>query len=298
MALIRKSIPILLLAICPLAVYGDDQSINWNRLLYKTNPSLQAEWGTRFEHGEGVSQDYGRAIELYCAAAKRGYAPAQYQLGWLYANGRGVERDDALAAAWFRLAAKRGHSQAKNMLAIMATHGKQRATCVFPAAMQFAQGSPGKVSRQRRQVEKWVRRLAPDYGLDPILVLAVIQAESSFNSQARSPKNARGLMQLMPETATRFGIQNPLDPIQNLHGGMAYLRWLLAFFQGNVRLALAGYNAGEQAVLKYHGVPPYAETLAYVRKIIQLYGRPTHPPVEAVVEPAPILAALETREVQ
>jgi hypothetical protein len=72
----------------------------------------------------------------------------------------------------------------------------------------------------------------------------------------------------------------------------------LAFFQGNVRLALAGYNAGEQAVLKYHGVPPYAETLGYVRKIIQLYGRLTHPPVEAVVAPAPILAALQAREVQ
>ena len=294
MALIRKSILILSLTICPLTVYSDDQPINWNKLLYKTTPALQAEWGTRFEHGEGVSQDYGRAIELYCAAAKRGYVPAQYQLGWLYANGRGVERDDALAAAWFRLAAKHGHSQAKNMLAIMTTQGNKRATCVFPAAMQFAKGS-GKFSRQRRQVEKWVRQLAPDYGLDPTLVLAVIQAESSFNSQARSPKNAQGLMQLMPATATRFGIQNPLDPIQNLHGGMSYLRWLLAFFQGNVRLALAGYNAGEHAVLKYYGVPPYAETLAYVRKIIRVYGRSTHPPVEAVVEPAPILAALEAR---
>jgi soluble lytic murein transglycosylase-like protein len=203
-----------------------------------------------------------------------------------------------LAAAWFRLAAKRGHTQAKNMLAIMAIRGKKRATCVVPPAMRLTQSLTGKYSRQRRQVEKWVRRLAPDYGLDPILVLAVIQAESSFNSQARSPKTAQGLMQLMPETAARFGIQNPLDPIQNLHGGMAYLRWLLAFFQGNVRLVLAGYNAGEQAVLKYHGVPPYAETLAYVRKIIQLYGHLTHPPVEAVVEPAPILAALETRELQ
>jgi soluble lytic murein transglycosylase-like protein len=297
MALFGKSIFILLLTICPLVVYGDNQSINWNQLLDKANPALQAEWAARFEHGEGVSQDYGRAIELYCAAANQGYAPAQYQLGWLYANGRGVERDDALAAAWFRLAAKGGYSQAKNMLAIVATHVKQRATCVFPGALQFTKGS-GKFSRQHRQVEQWVRRLAPDYGLDPILVLAVIQAESSFNSQARSPKNAQGLMQLMPETAARFGIQNPLDPIQNLHGGMSYLRWLLAFFQGNVRLALAGYNAGEQAVLKYHGVPPYAETLAYVRKIIQLYGRLTHPPVEAVVAPAPILAALQTREVQ
>lgn len=79
-------------------------------------------------------------------------------------------------------------------------------------------------------------------------MLAVIEAESGFNSQARSVKNAQGLMQLIPETAERFGVQDPYDPVQNLQGGMAYLRWLLAYFQGDVRLSLAGYNAGEGAV--------------------------------------------------
>lgn len=77
-----------------------------------------------------------------------------------------------------------------------------------------------------------------------------------------------------------------MDPLQNLHGGMAYLRWLLAFFQGDVRLALAGYNAGEQTVLKYGGIPPYAETQSYVEKITRLYGHVTHPPVGLAVQPA------------
>ena len=86
---------------------------NWNKLLRASNADTQAEWGQRYEHGEGVPQDYVKAVRLYCAAAKRSHAVAQYQLGWLYANGRGVARDDALAAAWFRLAAKQGDAYAK-----------------------------------------------------------------------------------------------------------------------------------------------------------------------------------------
>jgi soluble lytic murein transglycosylase-like protein len=128
--------------------------------------------------------------------------------------------------------------------------------------------------------------MAPTYGLQPELVLAVIEAESAFNHQARSIKNAQGLMQLIPATAERFGVQDPYDPVQNLRGGMAYLRWLLAYFQGDVRLTLAGYNAGEGAVLRYGGVPPYAETRAYVEKITQVYGLAAHPPVARVTQPA------------
>ena len=97
--------------------------------------------------------------------------------------------------------------------------------------------------------------------------LAVIEAESNFNPRAVSPKNAQGLMQLIPATAVRFGVENVWDPEQNLRGGMAYLRWLLDRFDGDVRLALAGYNAGEQAVHRHGGIPPYNETQDYVRRI-------------------------------
>jgi membrane-bound lytic murein transglycosylase MltF len=91
-------------------------------------------------------------------------------------------------------------------------------------------------------------------------------------AKARSPKNAQGLMQLIPATAQRFGVRNVWDPEQNLRGGMAYLQWLLQHFKGDVKLALAGYNAGEKAVERHGGVPPYRETQAYVKRIMKRVG--------------------------
>lgn len=123
-----------------------------------------------------------------------------------------------------------------------------------------------------------VRELAPQYALDPKLVLAVIEAESSFNPKARSPKNAQGLMQLIPATAKRFGVGDPWDPEQNLRGGMAYLRWLLDHFNGDIKLALAGYNAGERAVERHGGIPPYAETQRYVKRIVKRLGATSRQP--------------------
>ena len=117
--------------------------------------------------------------------------------------------------------------------------------------------SSAKSQAGKRKITGLVRELAPKYSLDPKLVLAVIETESNFNPKARSPKNARGLMQLIPATAQRFGVRNVWDPEQNLRGGMAYLRWLLKHFKGDVKLALAGYNAGEKAVERHGGIPPY-----------------------------------------
>lgn len=129
----------------------------------------------------------------------------------------------------------------------------------------------------RQAVEHLIERLAPQYALDPALVKQVVAAESAFDSNAHSPKNAQGLMQLIPATAARFGVQNPWDAEQNLRGGMAYLSWLLRQFRGDVRLALAGYNAGEGAVERHGGLPPYAETRSYVAGIISRYGKTEHP---------------------
>lgn len=267
-----------------------DGAPDWLRLIREA-PATQAEWATRYEHGESVPQDFDRALRLYCAAARRGHVAAQYQLGWMYANGRGVARDDAQAAAWFRRAAAKGDPPSRRMLALVDDPAKVKpARCAEPVdptlkpalaawPLPDLAGRWRPASPRRARIEALVRAMAPSYGLQPALVLALIEAESGFDEAARSPKNAQGLMQLIPETAERFGVRDAYDPIQNLRGGMAYLRWLLTYFQGDVRLTLAGYNAGEGAVVRHGGVPPYAETRAYVDRITRVYGQRTHPTV-------------------
>jgi soluble lytic murein transglycosylase-like protein len=116
-----------------------------------------------------------------------------------------------------------------------------------------------------------IRRAALDHQLDEELLAAVIFTESSFDPEAVSPKGAMGLMQLMPGTATRFGVQKPFDPWENLNGGAAYLRQLREKYGGDLKLALAAYNAGEGRVEAYHGMPPFSETINYVSRVIGLY---------------------------
>jgi hypothetical protein len=132
----------------------------------------------------------------------------------------------------------------------------------------------GKVNPQLTAL---VHELARPYQVDPALVMAVMQQESGFKPAALSPKKAQGLMQLMPQTALRFGVRHPFEAKDNIRGGIAYLHWLLRHFNGNVALVLAGYNAGEQAVERYQGIPPYAETQHYVRAIMANYPNSRHP---------------------
>ena len=123
------------------------------------------------------------------------------------------------------------------------------------------------------QVDSYLVDSGERNGVDPLLLYSVMHQESSFKSHAVSPKGARGLMQLMPGTAARFGVTSIFDPRQNIEGGARYLRFLLDRFDGDVNLALAGYNAGEGAVEKFGGrVPPYAETQEYVRRISRRYS--------------------------
>ncbi len=112
-----------------------------------------------------------------------------------------------------------------------------------------------------------IRAAARQHGVDEAIVRAIIHAESAFNPRALSRVGAQGLMQLMPATASRFGVSNAFDAAQNISGGVRYLAWLLKRFNGNLALAAAGYNAGEGAVDKYGGVPPYGETQRYVQRV-------------------------------
>jgi soluble lytic murein transglycosylase-like protein len=118
-----------------------------------------------------------------------------------------------------------------------------------------------------------ISRAAKQYGVDEAVVRAIIHAESAFNPNALSRVGAQGLMQLMPATARRFGVGNPFDAGQNIQGGVQYLAWLLKRFNGDLTLAAAGYNAGEGAVDKYKGVPPYSETQRYVQRVGVLAAR-------------------------
>lgn len=122
------------------------------------------------------------------------------------------------------------------------------------------------------KIDEFIVAAATRHGVEPLLLYSVMCQESAFKGRAISPKGARGLMQLMPATAARFGVTDIFDPEQNIHAGARYLRFLLDLFDGDVSLALAGYNAGEGAVKKYgYNVPPYRETVNYVRKIKRRY---------------------------
>ena len=134
------------------------------------------------------------------------------------------------------------------------------------------------LSRQRDRrspYDKIIERHSDRYGVDPVLVRAVIQTESDFNPRCVSRKGARGLMQLMPETAKRYGVQRIFDPDENIRGGIQYLADLLEMFPRDLPRVLAAYNAGENAVLRYAGIPPYEETMTYVKRTLTVYyGRP------------------------
>lgn len=268
--------------------------------------SLRELWRNQalaYENGEGVERDPAEAALLYCKAARLGDAPAQFNLGWMYANGRGVERSDSTAAFFFHAAAEQGWAQAQRMLASVGGPPNEVPECMRDPDPPPAQKPPTTArvavplirSNAPPHLVALVKEMAPGYALHPQLVLSIMEAESNFDPAALSPRNAKGLMQLIPDTMARFGVRSAYDPRQNIRGGMAYLRWLLAYFEGDVALVAAAYNAGEGTVERYRGVPPYAETRAYVRRILTSFGESVQPFDASISGPSPRLRQIRAR---
>ena len=222
--------------------------------------------GERYENGESVVKDYRRARALYCEAAQKGDADAAFNLAWMYLNGRGVPRSDAIAVFWLQKAAKGGVSQAQNLLALLPRKAAidVQASCLDNRIGAVARNSPPP------RIRALIDSTAQDIGINPVLLSSVMAVESGFDPRVVSPKMAAGLMQLMPETAARYGVHDVFDERENVRGGAAYLRDLLQMFNGNLALALAAYDAGPAKVVLHGGVPPYPETENYVAAVKKL----------------------------
>lgn len=255
------------------------------------------------ENGEGVVRDPLQAASVYCQAARMGDAEALYNLGWMYANGRGIVRNDAIAGFFFQAAAAKGIDAARRMLKVVGEPLPDTPECMrepvllVPAPLQVvvATQQVDYKTIAPRKILDLVNKMAPQFMIEPQLALAIIAAESNFNSLAVSAKSAQGLMQLIPETSERFNVRNAFDPAQNIRGGLTYLRWLLAYFEGDVALVAAAYNAGEGTVDRYSGVPPYMETRSYVKRILASFGALVHPFDERVTRPSPVLKKILAR---
>lgn len=226
---------------------------------------------------------------------------------WAAESGRGLGRDPWLAASLYRQAGALGNAEGYFRAARihMALWSRGSATCLLAAASALGHRAAGEaleqagggvradcdetltmperftfdmaayvggLSMDRQRVAALIRRLAPGYKVEVALALAIASAESNFNTRALSPKMAMGVMQLIPATAERFNVRDPYDPEQNIRGGLAYLRWLKAFFGGDIVRVVAAYNAGEGAVQQHGGIPPYPETRDYVVRVMRYAG--------------------------
>lgn len=247
-----------------------------------------------------------QAANRYCTASRLGSTEAQFRLGMLFAFGRGVPENREFAASLFSTAALQGHAQAHAMLDTIRLTSHKLPDCVQEAAAPPRGPRPkepetgvagidkhlDELPKNRRWIVDLVGTQARWNAVDPRLILSIIAAESNFETSATSPKSAMGLMQLIPETAERFNVLNAYNASQNIRAGLSYVRWLLSYYQGDVKLALAAYNAGEGNVDKYKGVPPFKETRQYVQKVMALYGRTSHPFDDKAGKISPMLGRL------
>jgi soluble lytic murein transglycosylase-like protein len=252
-----------------------------------------------------------KAADMYCQAARYGSAEAVYRLGILYAFGRGVPENRDYAANLFGMASAHGHYEAQQMLETIEIKTSATPPCVLDDAspekallpiITLVKETPeidkyiANLPKNKRWVLRLVNTISKWYKVDEKLVLSIISVESNFENVATSNKDAHGLMQLIPDTAERFNVKNAYNASQNIKGGVAYLRWLLAYFKGDVALTVAAYNAGEGAVNKYKGIPPYAETKLYVKNVQARYPYKTHTYDSKITAPSPALKAIKAKQ--
>ncbi|MDI1362784.1 lytic transglycosylase domain-containing protein [Methylotenera sp.] len=250
-----------------------------------------------------------KAADMYCKAARYGSAEAVYRLGMLYAFGRGVPENRDYAANLFGIASTHGHYEAQKMLETLEIKTSATPPCVLDdvapekglSGVTLVKETPeidqyiANLPKNKRWVLRLVNTISKWYKVDEKLVLSIISVESNFENVATSNKEAQGLMQLIPDTAERFNVKNAYNASQNIKGGVAYLRWLLAYYKGDVALTIAAYNAGEGAVNKYKGIPPFAETKQYVKKVQARYPFKTHAYDAQITAPSPALNAINAK---
>jgi soluble lytic murein transglycosylase-like protein len=248
--------------------------------------TVQAQVG---DSAPALSEADPSTIAALCRRARLGDAASQYELAWIFSHAPGEQRNDAWAHYLFFAASANGNEDARKLMLSMTWPQAEVPDCYRPPVFAALEASV-KV-KAPPHIERLVQQLAPQFQVNPKLALAIIAVESNFNTVALSNRNAMGLMQLIPDTARRFGVRNAFDPQQNIRGGMAYLRWLLAYYQGDVRLVAAAYNAGEGNVDKHRGIPPFAETQEYVRRVVARFGNAPHPFDARVTAPSRQIAA-------
>lgn len=228
---------------------------------------------------------FTRAITLYCQAAKMGHPEGYFRVGRLLAIGPASLRNRRLANAHLAMAMRLGSQQAIRFYHPAVGNAPLGDRCGSGAARSLAPlippGQPFDVetylanqSVAKRKLAVMIRKAALQHQVNPKLALAIAIAESNLDRTAQSTRQAQGVMQLIPQTQARFGVTRPFDAEQNIRGAMSYLKWLEGQFgQDWVRIS-AAYNAGEQAVIRYGGVPPYPETQEYVQRVLYYAGRP------------------------
>ncbi|MDX7876639.1 lytic transglycosylase domain-containing protein [Aeromonas veronii] len=225
-----------------------------------------------------------KAIALYCVAASTGNPEGYFRIGRLLATGPASVRSAKMANSYLAMAIRLGNQQASRYYnprvgnapmgdqCGVGMRGGQGSYFALPSTpfnveAYLARQSPGK-----QKLATMLRHAAKRHQVDVRLVLAIAIAESNLESRAVSAKNAQGVMQLIPETQQRFGVTQPFDPAQNIKGGVSYLKWLDRHFDGDWVLISAAYNAGEKAVERYGGIPPYDETREYVKRVLYFAG--------------------------
>ena len=233
--------------------------------------------GYAAERGIGIRKNTSLAIELYCDAATMGSSEGLFRIGRMLAKAPPKQRNARLANAYLALAARLGHRQATML------HDPRVENANIDEICSTRYGTAGEprfdlegyiagLSLVKRNIAALIRKKAPQFGIDMRMALAIALAESNLDTNAVSPKNAQGVMQLIPDTQERFGVLKPFDAEQNIKGGLSYLRWLQNRFAGNLKLVAAAYNAGEGNVDRYGGVPPFPETQQYVRRVLKFSG--------------------------